>query len=71
MVIICSSQTNFIESNKKNVHGFQHTFDALLCVGVSEWLLKTGLAGVRGQLGDPISKSSFMDELPADEAKWL
>ena len=37
----------------------------------SVWLLKTGLAGVRGHVGDPLSKSScIVGVLPAD-AKWL
>lgn len=48
-----------------------HTFDDDLCGGVSVWLLNTGLAGVRGQFGDAISKSScIVGVLPAD-AKWL
>lgn len=45
------------------------TFVALCGVG-SGWLLKTGLAGVWGQVGDPISKSSCIGVLPADD-KWL
>jgi hypothetical protein len=42
---------------------FTVTFDDLKLVscvgGAAEWLLKTGLAGVLGQGGDPISKSSL------------
>lgn len=48
-----------------------NTFDDDRCGVGSVWLLKTGLAGVRGQVGDPISKSSCIVGVPPPVAKWL
>lgn len=71
--------TEFINDNllkwKKQVENdffIVRTFPPVDRCGVdSVWLLKTGLAGVRGHVGDPISKSScIVGVLPAD-AKWL